>query len=184
MILQGSQRRHFYRIFDTFIVYARDYLAERGIIEPKSGPQVMPGAKDVQAIVDAIWGEGGHFEVIDAFEHDPRVTLNRNDKNVVSSWREGIYGSFTAFREGNDVIFLYGDYAFCVRGITREIDRDARLPELAKGVIVPFDGLITYGTTLARHGSLVLTENARERFAADSPATAVLFTASRKRFVS
>ena len=145
MILQGSQRRHFYRIFDTFIVYARDYLAERGIIEPKSGPQVMPGAKDVQAIVDAIWGEGGHFEVIDAFEHDPRVTLNRNDKNVVSSWREGIYGSFTAFREGNDVIFLYADYAFCVRGITEEIDEAVpHFPAVLNTVIAPFDGLITY----------------------------------------
>ena len=58
-------------------------------------------------------------------------------------------------RVGEDTVFIYGDHAHCVRGITREIARDTELPTFVEGVILPFDGLITIGTILSQSTSIV-----------------------------
>ena len=151
MVLQNAQRKRFYRIFNNFIVFARDRLVERGVLPQKMATNRMPSFEDLQRIEKAVWGEG-RLDVIDEFV-DEAFGLPRADLKACAAWKQGILETFYVCRRGHDVLFsLEDDYVFAVRGITHEIDDDmAVLPDIVDCVLVPFDGVITYLVCLGTH---------------------------------
>ena len=164
MVLTTQQRKHLFRVFNQFIRFARRYLDERGLISPGFDMARRPHADELREIVEAIWGEGGHKEVFDAFKVDPDVKLSERDRNLVlSDWRDAFLDTFVVWRRGNDTLLIFDEYAFAVRGIEEEIDE--ALPELPVRVrcaLVPFGPAITY---------LVLMDTVQTRFSNDFKAS-------------
>ena len=151
MILQNTQRKRFYRIFNYFIVFARNRLAERGVLPQTMANNRMPSNRELQIIEEAVWGKGGHREVIDEFVAETTL-MSRTDLKACAAWKQGIYETFYVCRRGADTLFSLGDYVFAVRGISHEIDDDmAALPDAVTCVLVPFDGVITYLVCLGTH---------------------------------
>lgn len=149
-LLKESQRRYLH-ILHEFMLYATDYFRARDLDVFGHELGGVSTIKGVGEIIEAVWGEGGHLEVIDAFLQDPCVKLDQSDEKVVASWREGILDDFIVFRSGSDTVFFYGDYAFSVLGAENVLDSQEECPCKLRAIIVPFEDHITCLAFLAAY---------------------------------
>ena len=150
MILRTSDARRFYKLYKGFL----DYIAPQ--LGFKSTPR-CPGesltSEQMGSILEYVWGEGESNAArhIDEFVSRNPYKFNRTDLREIETWKDGLYGTFFIMRDGRDVTFLYGDYAFVVRGIVDEIDSIfEQVPTMGSTVLLPFAGLITYGACVLK----------------------------------
>lgn len=105
-------------------------------------------------LLDAVFGEGGHLEAVDAYVDASRDKLSGEELDIALDWRHAVGAEFDVVRRGEDVFFLTGSYAIAVRGITHELDdRLLDLPTRAFTYLVPFQGQITYLTVVRPLGT-------------------------------
>lgn len=144
MILQKSDARRFEKLFYGFI----DSLA------PKFGYKSSPrypcdnlSAGEYGDIMDGVWGEFGDLSLIDEFVNNNPLRFNRTDLREVQSWKNALMSDFIIVRDGRDVLFLFGDYSFAVRGVYEEVEYELgiTLPSCCTAIILPFAGLLTHG---------------------------------------
>ena len=146
MILRTPDGRRFYKLYMGFL----DYIAPK--LGYKSTPR-YPGesltTEQMGSIVEYVWFEDYATQLIDEFVSRNPYKFNRTDLREIESWKDGLYGTFYIMRDRRDVTFLYGDYAFVVRGIVDEIDSIfEQVPTMGSTVLLPFAGLITYGACI------------------------------------
>lgn len=144
MILQRSEVRRYEKLFYGLI----DSVAP--LFGLPSTPQYPCGeltGQQVGTLVEKVWGEEGDRTLIDDFADRNPLRFNRTDLREVQSWKDGLFGNFVIARDGRDVLFMYGDYSFVVRGVSDEFEYEMGLdlPSACCSVVLPFAGLLTYG---------------------------------------
>ena len=167
MILEQKQCRRFYRLFDCVIIYVAKRLDVTGTLLDGAGRMKE---REVYRVAERVWGKDGDRSLVQDFVSENPWKLNRSDLREVESWKDALCARFPVVRIGRDVLFLYGNHAFAVRGLSQEIDDvTGPLPVFAQTIIMPFDGLITYCTAITSYSidigpnmRLSLTEEAAE----------------------
>ena len=147
MILQPQQARRFVKLFEQLMAYA---AYELGILGNARGIGLTD--ERILDVARELWKTDESRKLVAKYAYENPDGLSRADLAEVSAWKEAIFGRFAMARDGRDVLFLYGDHAFAVRGISREVDAaTGRLPGFGETVILPFDGFITYGEALSMY---------------------------------
>lgn len=144
MILQSSDARRFQKLFLGLI----DWLAPQfGLPSSPRFPCDRLSDPDFGTIFEGVWGKDGNSGLIDDFIHHNPLRLNRTNLREVEAWKDALFDSFFVARDGRDVVLMYGQHAFVVRGIEAELEDEMRLslPTCYKTVILPFAGVLTYG---------------------------------------
>lgn len=144
MILQRSEARRFEKLFYGLI----DSVApEFGLPSTPQYPCGELTGQQVGTLVENVWGEEGDRALIDDFADRNPLRFNRTDLREIQSWKDGLFGNFVIARDGRDVLFMYGDYSFVVRGVSDEFEYEMGLdlPSACCSVVLPFAGLLTYG---------------------------------------
>ena len=159
MILRTPDARRFYKLYMGFL----DYFAPKlGFKSTPRYPGESLSTEQMGSIIEYVWFEDYATQLIDEFVSRNPYKFNRTDLREIESWKEGLYGTFFIMRDGRDVTFLYGDYAFVVRGIDDEIDGIfEQVPTMGSTVLLPFAGLITYGACI--HEDLIGSNAGLER---------------------
>lgn len=146
MIMQGRQVSRFLKLFDSLMMYCASVLDVPGLAGPVDEP--LDG-HDMRLVIYAVWGEGGDPSVIDRYLEANPDRVNRTDLREVASWKGALFEEFSVTRDGGNVYFMLGGYAFAVRGFDYEVDDDLEhVPTYAMTLLVPFDGIIAYGLNL------------------------------------
>lgn len=148
MILSTSQARRFIKLFNLLMDHVKKTQEGVAALREIDGRDPEREALVADAMLSLLWGPEGGTEVLAAYVEDNPDRLSRTDLREVASWKDGVYDTFPAVRLGHDVAFLYGGYALAVRGIRCEVDAQDTLPDTVRTVVVPFDGVLTYGTVL------------------------------------
>ena len=146
MMLSKRQQKGFVRLFRTLALYVADETDP----EPPNAV-ASPEREDdrILSAVEDIWGaDGGTFWIDEFVERNPG-RFNRRDLEIVSSWKDAVATDFCVTRMGSDSVLLTEGYAFVVRGLFGEVHEVLGTPSLCWAVLLPFDGVITYGWGLA-----------------------------------
>lgn len=108
----------------NLVDFASRYLENQGLI---SFSRLVRARTSVvrDETIEAIWGEGGHREAIDAFLSSWWTeTFVAGEESVVASWHAGIFGFFIFMRHDQHIVCFCGDYAFRVHGIDDETEEE------------------------------------------------------------
>ena len=146
MIMQRRQVNRFLKLFDLLTMYCAAVLD----IPDLEGPVDEPlDGHDMRLVIYEVWGDGGDPSVIDRYLEENPDHVNRTDLREIASWKSAIFEDFSVTRDGGNVYFMLGGYAFAVRGFDYEVDDDLKyVPTYAMTLLLPFDGIITYGLNL------------------------------------
>jgi len=146
MILSNRQSARFVKLFAPLATYLiAEYCKTDGAVQSFESEE-----EAVDIVCDYVWGEEGHLDLIDRYLKESPTRINGTDRRAILAFKEGIYSAFPTAHIGADTFFLAGNYALAVRGIDSEIpDIVGSLPCLSRTLLVPFDGLITYGEVIS-----------------------------------
>ncbi len=147
MILQRSDARRYDKLFLGFM----DNVAP--IFGLKSTPRFPCEdltAKDMCMLLDGVWGPFGDRDIIDDFVRTNPLHFNRTDLREIESWKDALFADFHVVRDGRDVVFMYDDYSYVVRGVASEaeVDLGMELPAICTALVIPFAGLLTHGSVV------------------------------------
>ena len=153
MVLTKEQSGQYYRVLTPFLSFLVGWFEEQGMSMIERGHVYVEYELEC-TLLDAVFGEGGHLEAVDAYVDASRDKLSGEELDIALDWRHAVGAEFDVVRRGEDVFFLTGSYAIAVRGITHELDdRLLDLPTRTFTYLVPFQGQITYLTVVRPLGT-------------------------------
>lgn len=149
MHLSRSQALRFFRLFYSLL----DYVNEKhGVLgEPFDPMNDDLRGEQVGELSYFIFED--HRDVIDAFIRENPSGMDAADLGQIARWKEALSGSFTIVEHGpHGSVFMGNHRLFNVRGISQDISDMVRdVPTPVSTVLLPFDGCIVYGVSIARY---------------------------------
>lgn len=141
MILSLRQGQRFMKLLFMLLIYCAREFDMDGFEDLDE-----PGLEDLFQVYALIWGPDGRRDLVGQYVQENPDRLKWADLKDVSSWDQGLFGRFQVMRQGADVFYIAGGYAFAVRGQIDEADsEDGFVLDYVESLVLPFDGVITYG---------------------------------------
>lgn len=151
MLLTPDQRARFLAASDALLEFAAQRAGMVSHLHPLGAADGEPDPNGQLDVAEWIWRDGNLDAIADFVAANP-AGLPPEDLQQVGCWSQGVYAQFALLRDGDRSIALVEDQAVELTGISREpFDLVGETPALMAGVLVPFDGLVTYQQVLSSY---------------------------------
>lgn len=141
--LSKEEAKFFYKIMNQLIYFANSrFRLVSNFPKPEEGTWAE---EDIQKITEKIFSKP---EIINSFYSENPAMLNKEEIEIVKSWKTFVKDKFVAFSHGKNIVFLSSEKepkTYEVMGICEEVSGLLPFePIMLEAILIPFKGKITY----------------------------------------